>query len=62
MTDPHAPTAPDPNGHGHDDAGHDHHEESLGPVDLAAWGAGIAGLAVSIAIAACFVLATSGIG
>jgi hypothetical protein len=46
-------------GHGHDD--HAHAEEALGPVDTAAWGAGIVGVAVGILIAVCFVLATSGL-
>jgi len=65
MTDPHAQTGPGQDDHGGDDAhdhGHGHGEESLGPIDLAAWGAGIAGIAISIVIAACFMLATSGIG
>ena len=34
-------------------------EEALGPIDVAAWGAGLLGLVIGIAIAACFVLATS---
>jgi len=41
--------------HGHD-AGHG--EEPLGPIDVAAWGAGGFGVVIGIAIAACFVLAT----
>lgn len=43
--------------HGHDD--HAHGEEALGPVDRAAWGAGILGVVIGIAIAFCFVLATA---
>ena len=43
--------------HGHDD--HAHAEEALGPVDRAAWGAGILGVVIGIVIAFCFVLATS---
>jgi hypothetical protein len=43
--------------HGHDD--HAHAEEPLGPIDGAAWGAGVAGVLIGVAIAACFVLATS---
>jgi len=46
--------------HGHDDQRHA--DEALGPIDVAAWGAGILGVGVSVVIAACFVLATSGIG
>ena len=43
--------------HGHDD--HAHAEEALGPVDVAAWGAGVIGVLVGIAIALCFALATA---
>ncbi len=43
--------------HGHDD--HAHAEVALGPIDVAAWGAGIAGVAIAIVIAACFALATA---
>ena len=46
--------------HGHDD--HGHADEALGPIDVAAWGAGILGVGISVVIAACFVLATSVIG
>ncbi len=42
--------------HGHDD--HAHAEEPLGPVDLAAWGAGVLGLVLGAAIAVCFALST----
>ena len=34
-------------------------EEALGPIDVAAWGAGLLGLVIGVVIAACFVLATS---
>lgn len=44
--------------HGHDDHAHGE-EEALGPIDLAAWGAGILGLAVALVIAVCFAFATS---
>ena len=43
--------------HGHDD--HAHGEEALGPIDVAAWGAGVVGVVAGILIAACFVMATS---
>lgn len=46
--------------HGHDD--HAHADEALGPVDVAAWGAGVLGVGIALVIAACFVLATSGLG
>lgn len=43
--------------HGHDD--HAHEEEPLGPIDLAAWGAGALGVLVGAMIAICFYLATT---
>jgi len=43
--------------HGHDD--HAHAEETLGPIDRAAWGAGILGVVIGIVVAFCFVLATA---
>ena len=43
--------------HGHDD--HAHGEEPLGRIDVASWGAGVLGLLIGVAIAACFALATS---
>ena len=42
--------------HGHDD--HAHAEDGLGPIDVAAWGAGVAGVAIGLVIAACFALST----
>ena len=42
--------------HGHDD--HAHGDEPLGPIDLAAWGAGLLGLLAGLLIAACLVVAT----
>ncbi len=66
MSDPHASDSPmvgDPHGsadhgdgHGHDD--HAHEAESVGPIDWPAWGAGLLGLAIALAIVATFVLAT----
>jgi ABC-type Zn2+ transport system substrate-binding protein/surface adhesin len=46
--------------HDHDD--HAHADEALGPIDVAAWSAGVLGIAIAVVIAACLVLATSGIG
>ncbi len=46
-------------GSGHDDA---HGHETLGPVDVQMWGAGIVATAIGLFMAACFVLATSGVG
>ena len=42
--------------HGHDD--HGHRDEPLGPVDVNAWGAGLLGVVLGLAVAAAFVLAT----
>ena len=44
--------------HGHDDHAHEA-EESLGPIDGAAWGAGLLGVVIGLAVAFCFVLATA---
>lgn len=41
--------------HGHDDHGHD--DEPLGPIDRLAWGAGVLGMVLGIAVAVAFVLA-----
>ncbi len=43
--------------HGHDDHAHD--PDTLGPIDVAAWAAGVAGLAFGLAVTAAFVLATA---
>jgi NADH-quinone oxidoreductase subunit L len=51
----------DDDAHGHDDQAHDDHaldEEALGPVDVTAWGAGIAGVLLGLAVAVAFALAT----
>jgi hypothetical protein len=42
--------------HGHDD--HAHAEEPLGPLDAPAWGAGILGVLLGLAVTVAFVLAT----
>jgi hypothetical protein len=44
----------------HDD--HAHPSEALGPVDFAAWGAGAAGVALGLVVAACLAFATGAIG
>jgi ABC-type nickel/cobalt efflux system permease component RcnA len=46
--------------HGHDD--HAHPSEALGPVDVAAWGAFVVGLAAGLLIAICLVLTIAVIG
>ncbi len=43
--------------HGLDDHGRD--TEPLGPIDVAAWGAGALGLMLGLIVAICFALATS---
>jgi hypothetical protein len=53
----HHPTDDHGDDHGHDDRGHV--EEPLGPIDVAAWGAGVLGIAIGLAVAFCFVLATA---
>jgi hypothetical protein len=43
--------------HGHDD--HAHAGEALGPIDRAAWGAGVLGVLLGLAVTLAFVVATS---
>jgi hypothetical protein len=43
--------------HGHDD--HGHADEALGPLDWGAWGAGVLGVVLGLAVAICFVASTS---
>jgi hypothetical protein len=50
----------DAHGNGHDEHGHD--GSALGPIDPAAWGAGILGVAISVVMAICFAMAASGVG
>ena len=69
-TDPHADDAPGhagatahhaPDDHG-DDHGHDDHahaEEALGPIDVRAWGAGLIGVVLGLAVAAACIVATT---
>ncbi len=49
--------------HGHEEhAGHDEHgghDVALGPIDWAAWGAGILGVGAGLAVAVCLFVATS---
>ncbi len=46
--------------HGHDDHAHGG-EPPLGPIDTAAWAAGIAGIVIGLVIAAAFALSTGAI-
>jgi hypothetical protein len=51
---------PDDAGHGH--GGHDEHgehEPALGPIDWAAWGAGLLGVGAGLAVAVCLLFSTS---
>jgi len=59
--DDHAGRVEGHDGHGHDGHGHDEHghdDMALGPVDVAAWGAGILGAALGLVTAFCFALST----
>jgi hypothetical protein len=53
--------APDDHGeeHGHDD--HAHGDGLLGPIDVIAWGAGVLGVVLGLAIALGFALSTTGL-
>jgi hypothetical protein len=54
--------AHEPDEGGHSPAGHDEHgehAEKLGPIDWAAWGAGLLGVAAGLAVAACLYLSTA---
>ncbi len=66
MSDPHATDAPGhpaaAGGDHHDVTDHAPHDEILGPIDVFAWGAGIIGVVIAVAIAVCFSLATSVLG
>ena len=53
---PASPAATDQADHGGE---HGHATELLGPIDWSAWGAGVAGVILGLAVVGCFVLATS---
>lgn len=57
--DPHH--APGDHGDMHEHADAAHEAEALGPVDVAAWGAGALGLLIGVAMAVCFALATGAV-
>ena len=72
MSDQHSTHEPDPAGSsaadhaasGHVEPGHggdDHGATTLGPIDVAAWGAGILGIGVALAMTVAFMIATSGL-
>jgi hypothetical protein len=47
-------------GTGHDDHGHGHAAETLGPIDWPMWLVGVIGVAAAIVVVICFVMATQG--
>jgi hypothetical protein len=59
--DDHPPAhEPDEAGHGH--AGHDEHGDhgpALGPIDWAAWGAGVVGVGAGLVVAVCLYITTA---
>ncbi len=60
MTGPHGSTADHGADHGHDD--HGHGPESLGPVDTAAWAAGVVGVVLGLVVVIAIALASGAIG
>jgi hypothetical protein len=60
MTGPHGSAADHGADHGHDD--HGHGAESLGPIDLPAWGAGVLGVLLGIAVVLAIAAASGAIG
>ena len=60
MTGPHGSTADHGADHGHDD--HAHAAESLGPIDLPAWGAGLLGVVLGLAVVLSMAVASGAIG
>ena len=54
-----ADQANDAQGADHADDAHGHGDDALGPINVAAWGAGLFGAMVGLVIVACFVVATS---
>jgi len=58
--DPPQAHEPDDAGHGHAGHGeHGDHAEKLGPIDWAAWGAGMLGVGAGLVVAACLYISTS---
>jgi hypothetical protein len=60
MTGPHGSTADHGADHGHDD--HGHAAESLGPIDLPAWGAGVLGIVLGLIVVVAIAVASGAIG
>lgn len=62
-SDPHASDAPSADlPHGTNDHAHPGEGDALGPVDVAAWGAGAIGIAIGLVVAVCFAVATGAVG
>jgi len=57
----HGPEAPGRSADAKAGGEHGHRVESLGPIDVAAWGAGVLGVLIGLAMTICFVLATGGL-
>jgi hypothetical protein len=56
MIGPHGSTDDHGGDHGHDDHAHGPEAEALGPLDGRAWGAGILGILLGLAVAAAFLV------
>ena len=56
MTGPHGSTDDHGADHGHDD--HAHAADDLGPIDLPAWGAGVLGVVLGLAVVVAIALAS----
>ena len=57
MVGPHGSMDDHGDAHGHDDHGHGA-ETTLGPLDIASWGAGLLGLLLGLAVVLAFALAS----
>lgn len=56
------PHGTDDHGDGHDHDDHGHGRETLGPIDVAAWAAGGAGIVLGLIVAACLAISSGLIG
>lgn len=60
MTGPHGTADDHGADHGHDD--HGHAVDDLGPIDLPAWGAGVLGVVLGLAVVVAIALASGALG
>ena len=60
MTGPHGSTDDHGADHGHDD--HAHAADDLGPIDLPAWGAGVLGVVLGLAVVVAIAIASGALG